>query len=820
MPSSAGSHHSGADWAPVGQPPQQSPDLIYHEALRGALMLLRANGGEIATLDSTREALVSRSRQIYPRLDPAQGQAAPSSRPRREPAAPTSDIEGQPTHVLPSPQGSAPYRLGEGLIGFVAQKGAPVILNADQYREQFRGARDLEGQWYLAVPVFRPGDLSSLRGDHGVLGVIVLYNRDPHWAFTSRDAELLALHADRLARRMMDEELRRSIQIQGALIDLLRGAEERDADVSLIYQRVKHAVDRTIHPPSFALISLDDLGTEATFEIAERDGMPAQGRSVKVTDLPAWWRHWVAKEKTLRRGGLDEHKMYPEEFILGWGSDTPAQSIIAAPLALRGRTIGALVIGSLHPNAFSDEQQGALEAIARTAAAVLENTRLAEQNRRSFEQLAALNSAVQELNATLELQATANALARFAIQMTRAGAAIVFLRDQVTRSFVAHAIQPANITALPLQEIVIPDDWRYLGNLPTSEELVLRDGIEMLPGENVGIGRFLKEQTIRSFLIVPIISRDVASGGSHGKVVGLLFVYTPGQPSPFQHISRNSGQVQALAAQAGIAINNALLYEDLVTALERQKELDRLKDEFILTISHEFRTPLTAIEGYGSLLSKHGDRLDVERATRFADEIHRATIQLNSMITMLSDANRLSAQDLEVTVKPARVLDAIEQALYNQGPQARERIAVEVPGDLGVLANPERLSTVFSNLLSNALKYAEHGPITVRASGESRAALVRAGRITPERAAVGERWVAMAVEDVGPGIPREEQDKLFQKFVRLPRSLTTAVRGTGLGLWICAEYVHAMGGEIWVESELAQGARFLFCLPAASLNAR
>jgi signal transduction histidine kinase len=783
-------------------------------------MLLRANGGEIATLDSTREALVSRSRQIYPRLDPAQAQAAPSSRPRREPAAPISDIEGQPTHVLPSPQGSTPYRLGEGLIGFVAQKGVPVILNADQYREQFRGARDVEGQWYLAVPIFRPGDLSSLRGDHGVLGVIVLYNRDPHWAFTSRDAELLALHADRLARRMMDEELRRSIQIQGALIDVLRGAEERDADVSLIYQRVKHAVDRTIHPSSFALISLDDSGTEATFEIAERDGMPAQGGSMKATDLPAWWRHWVVKGKTLRRGGLDEHKMYPEEFILGWGSDAPAQSIIATPLALRGRTIGALVIGSPHPNAFSDEQQGALEAIARTTAAVLENTRLAEQNRRSFERLAALNSALQGLNATLDLQATADTLAGFAIQMTGAVAAVVFLRDVETKTFVARSIQPASTTSLPLQELIIPEGWRYLRNLPMSEETLLQDNVESAWGDDTGIARFLKEQGIRSFLIVPIISREVESGGTHGKVVGLLFVYTPGQPSPFQHISRNSGQVQALASQAGIAINNALLYDDLVTALERQKELDRLKDEFILTISHEFRTPLTAIEGYGSLLSKHGDRLDVEKATRFADEIHRATIQLNSMITMLSDANRLSAQDLEVTVKPARVLDAIEQALYNQGPQARERIAVEVPGDLGVLANPERLSTVFSNLLSNALKYAEHGPITVRASGESRASLMRAGRLTQERATAGERWVVMAVQDTGPGIPREEQDKLFQKFVRLPRSLTTAVRGTGLGLWICAEYVHAMGGEIWVESELAHGARFLFCLPAASLNAR
>jgi signal transduction histidine kinase len=300
----------------------------------------------------------------------------------------------------------------------------------------------------------------------------------------------------------------------------------------------------------------------------------------------------------------------------------------------------------------------------------------------------------------------------------------------------------------------------------------------------------------------------------------LLLVYTPGQAKPFTHLPRNAGQIQGLAAQAGIAINNALLYADLVAALEQQKELDRLKDEFILTIAHEFRTPLTAIEGYGSLLNKHGDRLDVEKATRFAEEIHRATIQLNSMISMLSDANRLSAQDLQVTVQPTRVLDAIEQALYNQGPQARERISVEAPGDLGALADPERLSIVFSNLLSNALKYAEHGPITVRAHAESRATLARAGRLRSERAAGVERWAVMAVQDTGPGIPREDQDKLFQKFVRLARSLTTAVRGTGLGLWICAEYVRAMGGEIWVESELGQGARFLFCLPAASLSGR
>ena len=136
------------------------------------------------------------------------------------------------------------------------------------------------------------------------------------------------------------------------------------------------------------------------------------------------------------------------------------------------------MIGSPHPNAFSDEQQGALEAIARTSAAVLDTTRLSEQNRRSLEQLAALNSAVQGLNATLELEATADALASFAVRLSNAAVAAVFLRDTELKAFVARSIQPAGATALPLQEIVIPDDWRYLRNLPLSEETLLQDNVE------------------------------------------------------------------------------------------------------------------------------------------------------------------------------------------------------------------------------------------------------------------------------------------------------------------------------------------------------
>jgi signal transduction histidine kinase len=785
-------------------------------------MLVHANGGEIATLGSAPEVFVSRARLTHPRLDPAQGQAAPASRPRRESVAPAQDtgIDGQPTQVLPSSYANATYQLGEGLIGTVVQRGTPMIVSGDEYRQLFRGVREAEGQSYLAVPIFRPGDLSALRGDQGIIGVIAVYNRDPHWSFTPRDTELLTLHADRVARRMMNDELRRSIQIQSVLIEILRGAEVGGVEASATYRRVLDAVHRTMTAPSFALIRFDTAVHEATFELAERDGRALQSMTREVNDLPAWWHQWVEEGKTLRRVTHEDYRMHPEEFVLGWGGDAPAQSLIATPMIHGTNKFGALVVGSPHPNAYTEEHQGALEAIARTTAAVLENVRLAEQNRRSFEQLAALNSAVQGLNATLDLQATADALAGYAVQLTSAAAAVVFLRDVATEAFVAHAIQPKNINTPPLQDIVIPYDWRYLRNLPTSEEILLQDGVESALDEGTSIARFLKEQKIRSFLIVPIISRDLASGGSQGKVVGLLFVYTPDHSSPFAMISRNAGQIQGLAAQAGIAINNAMLYADLAAALEQQKELDRLKDEFILTISHEFRTPLTAIEGYGSLFNKYGDKLEVEKAKRFADEIHRATVQLNGMITMLSDANRLSSQPLQVTVRPVRVREAIDQALYNQAPKAHERISIEASESLQVLADPERLASVFSNLLSNAVKYAEHGPIIVSAHEQSRAALAREGRLTSAQSDAPERWVELSVQDTGPGIPKEDIEKLFQKFVRLSRSLTTSVRGTGLGLWICQQYVQAMGGEIWVESKPGQGARFAFCLPAAPIGRR
>jgi signal transduction histidine kinase len=76
-------------------------------------------------------------------------------------------------------------------------------------------------------------------------------------------------------------------------------------------------------------------------------------------------------------------------------------------------------------------------------------------------------------------------------------------------------------------------------------------------------------------------------------------------------------------------------------------------------------------------------------------------------------------------------------------------------------------------------------------------------------------WVVLGVRDFGLGIAEADQHRLFHKFVRLPQTLTTSIRGTGLGLWICKQYITAMGGDIWQESSYGQGAHFQFCLPLA-----
>ncbi len=781
------------------------------EALDGALELVRADGGEVAALDFAGTAMVTRARRKRPPRLPGFG--APS-----RPSQPmggfdlTDPIDSQVTQLLPSAQLARTYALDQGLIGAVWKRREPLQVRFD---ENTVGAAttmliEPDALHHLAVPIFRPDTLNHLSGRGPVVGVLRVFNRDELWSYTANDRLLLELHADRLGRALALLDTSGDSVRRGDLIGALRELSGVGPTLRDLLTRVAEIAARQVNAQTFAALFRLPESDDVSVELALRAGTPQPGGRLPLGDLPPWLQrafYGELAQEHAPQGGT------PAALAsLGWSQEPPLRSALAAPLIVGGRIGGVFVIGSPQATAFDADAAALFEALALAAATFAENARLVEDARRSVGQLqeqrrhlSALNNAVQTLNASLDVDATLQALAEQASLLTTAQVCAVFLRDESGDALVCRAVYPPEREhELTLIETQIPLKWHDIGQHLTEATFVLEEGLTADVDIAETATAKLARVGVTSFLAAPIAHQE--------RHLGALIIYSPHQTQ--RHAPDEIGLLQGLASQAAIAISNARLYAELEHAYEQLKELDRLKDDFILTVSHEFRTPLTAIEGYVTLINKHGHKLDQSKLQQFASEIHQATVQLAGMISMLADANRMGSQPLRISPRPIELLPTAMDAASAQAPDVKERIQVRVEPDLWVNGDDERLPLVFSNLISNAIKYAGPGKTCrVIARITKRSDLAAAGRKLTPGGADDQEWVVVTVEDEGPGISPEDQARLFQKFVRLAQSLVTPVRGTGLGLWICRQYVEAMGGDIWVESQLGQGARFNFCLP-------
>jgi PAS domain S-box-containing protein len=269
-----------------------------------------------------------------------------------------------------------------------------------------------------------------------------------------------------------------------------------------------------------------------------------------------------------------------------------------------------------------------------------------------------------------------------------------------------------------------------------------------------------------------------------------------------------------------LALQNAKLLDDLRAAYERQRELDRLKDQFLLNANHELRTPLAAIQGYVELLSEHSDKLSDEQAQIFLNKARHGCEELELLLANIMDAGRIDADISRMILVPVRLEEAVMSVLDLINPYERSDLGIKggrafnvaVPPGCTVLTDELRLRQVLLNLISNAVKYSPSGsPVTI-------AAQVIADQFALDEASSSRPIVDVAVIDQGPGIPFEDQPRLFGKFVRLDRDLGGRIPGTGLGLYVSHRILEAMGQRIWIESAgvPGAGAAFHFTLPLAS----
>jgi two-component system phosphate regulon sensor histidine kinase PhoR len=232
------------------------------------------------------------------------------------------------------------------------------------------------------------------------------------------------------------------------------------------------------------------------------------------------------------------------------------------------------------------------------------------------------------------------------------------------------------------------------------------------------------------------------------------------------------------------------------------KQLDTMKSDFVATITHDLRSPLTVIHGALRLLPQLG-QLNEEQ-NEFAQRATRSAEHMDRLISSLLDIGRIEA-GLEMKMGPVELRDVVEQVVANLQEEAankRQTVDLELADSVSMVkGNPTRLVQVITNLLDNAIRYTpEGGRIAIRASEDE-------GQIT------------LSVSDTGVGIPAQAKDHIFQKFYRVEGPQTRELEGMGLGLAAVKSIVERHGGRVWVQSREGQGSIFYFTLPTVTVEA-
>jgi two-component system NtrC family sensor kinase len=303
----------------------------------------------------------------------------------------------------------------------------------------------------------------------------------------------------------------------------------------------------------------------------------------------------------------------------------------------------------------------------------------------------------------------------------------------------------------------------------------------------------LMNRSARENLSVPdedITGRDVRDVISHTELVEILS--GEARPTPFHiELSLDNGRVFNTQVTPIPSVGLGVTMQDIT----HLKELDRIKSEFVSTVSHDLRSPLTAILGYVELIERIGPVNEMQH--EFIQRVQASVNSITALINDLLDLGRIEAgfdSRKEIVHMPAIIQYSLE-GLRPRAVEKSQNLVVETLEELPqVFGNPVHLRQMVSNLLNNAIKYTQPGGnITIRARAES-------------------DQIILQVLDNGPGIPSGDQPYVFDKFYRAS-NIQDNTPGTGLGLAIVKSIVENHQGRIWLDSSAGQGTTFNVVLP-------
>ncbi|MFF2346687.1 ATP-binding protein [Pseudarthrobacter sp. NPDC058119] len=304
-----------------------------------------------------------------------------------------------------------------------------------------------------------------------------------------------------------------------------------------------------------------------------------------------------------------------------------------------------------------------------------------------------------------------------------------------------------------------------------------------------------------STLAVPI--------GEGNSSLGIIWIAMMDRPRTWS--SAELGLIQHVAGNAAYGLIQSHLISSQQQVVKQLRELDKAKTDFLATVNHELRTPLTSIMAYLDMIQESTEHPVSREVHQMLDIVVRNTERLRSLIEDMLSVSRGGLDTTEMQLAPVRLgrtLDLVAAALRPLATLQNVTIDVDpVPEDPEILADEVQLQQVFTNLVSNAIKFTPSGG-RIEVGSESHAA------------ADGSKWATVRIADTGIGISGDEIDHVFTRFYRASNAMNGAIPGTGLGLAISKDIVDRHGGRIDVASTLGTGTTVTVSLPLGTDRAQ
>lgn len=655
-------------------------------------------------------------------------------------------------------QENVPLNINEYLEKVVLQKAKP--LQTDDYNQTAR----LHGippkypslQSWMCVPLLSGKD---------TLGTISIAHRSIGITYSSKQLQILQAIADQTAAALIKSRLLQTTQIQAQRMAALNEIG-RSLTASLELEKILDIVQSQ----GQQLVPCDQFYA-LIFDEPSGDFLSPTSNGLQKTQLDPQTIEAIRKATQLGQTVVERFEPTDEGDAI--------RQLLINPLLIEKRLIGLLLLTrSSKTQPFIQDDQELITTLGHQVSIALANALKYAQTDQALQsrlnELATLQQIDRELNASLEIERTLAITLHHAIRQSQAEAgAIGLIREKVFQPihWVGYKTTPS--TSYPLD--ALPFDPSIVDAQLTSQSTFLENG------QKSALFPLIREEQVIALLILESYRKDF---------------YPPDTQS---FLTR-------LCSHASIALSNAILYSEV-------QQANNAKSEFVSLVSHELKTPMTAIKGYADLIAQGAVGQINEVQANFLSTIRANVNRMANLVSDLADISRIEAGKLHLEFEAVSVQDVLQEVIrtvLTQLEEKEQQIIIDLPPDLpSVWCDRNRLIQIYNNLISNAIKYSPP---------EAKIEVHCFETTNPRQEQAQQRVILSSVHDQGVGISPEDQPKIFQKFFRAEDPKVRENPGTGLGLNITKYLVEIQGGQIWFESQLGAGTTFYFTIPIVSVE--